>query len=419
MAPVGPPDAALRVWSHLELTTGTPVTILQDHNPPKLKVLSEKRQVQCKEKHTQPIKALTFYILLGAMKPELRETWTPAINVLTWFMLVTAILSVFTRLGTKYWIFRKLTVDDGLSIGSLVTCVGQSIAVSMATEGGLGQHFVPLAVSDVENMMKSQYAANILFVASMCCSKLALMMFIRNLTPASLDRWFALGLGIFITMWAVTGIFTASFQCQVPATWDYLYGECFDLVVWWNYLGVTNIVSEAGIIVQALLVIIRVQANIHKKVVLASVFLFRVVVTIAIICQLAYAEEAKGSGDPTWDTWTVTISTQMTQSLSIITACSPQFKPFLDSLRSSGMSLGGTSYGSQQRTYAGTSYKISRGQRTGETPSETHELVTMPEEAVNRTFVTSSPDCDAESQTSQSQIIREIRTWTVTETQRV
>lgn len=141
-------------------------------------------------------------------------------------------------------------------------------------------------------------------------------------------------------------------------------------------------------------------------------------VVIAIICQLAYAKDTKGSGDPSWDTWTVVVSTQMTQGLSIVTACSPQFKPFLDSLRSSGMSLGGTSYGSRQRTYAGTTYKVSRGHRTGETPSETHELVTMPGDTVNQTIVTSSPDCDAESQTSQSQIIREVRTWTVTETRR-
>ncbi|KAJ5433145.1 uncharacterized protein N7458_012301 [Penicillium daleae] len=350
------------------------------------------------------------------MKPELRETWTPAINVLTWFMLVTSILSVFTRLGTKYWIFRKLTIDDVLSIAALIACVGQSVAVSMATEGGLGQHFLPLDASNVEKMMKSQYTANILFVVSMCCSKLALMMFIRNLSPASLDRQFALGLGIFIVLWAISGVFTAAFQCRVPATWDYINGKCFDLVAWWNYLGVTNIISEGGIIAQALLVIIRVQADIHKKIVLSSVFLFRVVVVIAIICQLAYAKDTKGSDDPSWDTWTVVVSTQMTQALSIVTACSPQFKPFLDSLRSSGMSLGGTSYGSRQRTYAGTIYKISRGRRTGETPSETHELVTMPGDTVNQTIVTSSPDCDAESQTSQSQIIREVRTWTVTET---
>lgn len=88
------------------------------------------------------------------MKAELRDTWTPAVNVLTWFMLVVSILSVLTRLATKYWIFRKLTVDDLLSIAAMVTCVAQSIAVSTATAGGLGQHLKTLADSSKDGMMK-------------------------------------------------------------------------------------------------------------------------------------------------------------------------------------------------------------------------------------------------------------------------
>lgn len=56
------------------------------------------------------------------------------------------------------------------------------------------------------------------------------MMFIRSLTPAPLDRRFALGLGVFIVLWTITGVFTAAFECSVPNTWDYLYGKCFDLV---------------------------------------------------------------------------------------------------------------------------------------------------------------------------------------------
>ena len=90
----------------------------------------------------------------SVMHPELKNTWTPAVNVLTWFMLVTAILSVLTRLGTKYFFFRKFTFDDGLAASSIVFCVAESIAVSMATANGLGQHYKMLAETKVDNMMK-------------------------------------------------------------------------------------------------------------------------------------------------------------------------------------------------------------------------------------------------------------------------
>lgn len=88
------------------------------------------------------------------MRPELRQTWTPSINILTWFMLVASILSVFTRIGTKLWIFRKLTVDDILGIVAMAFCIAETIAISIATENGLGQHMNSLSQVNKIKMMK-------------------------------------------------------------------------------------------------------------------------------------------------------------------------------------------------------------------------------------------------------------------------
>lgn len=79
------------------------------------------------------------------------------------------------------------------------------------------------------------------------------------------------------------------------------------------------------------------------------------------------------------------------------------------------MSLGDSGYGSKQRTYGGTSsHKLSRAGHTRDAQSDTHELITINADSTNYTTVTSAVDCDAESQSSQAQIIREVRTWTVT-----
>lgn len=69
-------------------------------------------------------------------------------------MLVTSTLSVLTRLGTKFFIFRKLTIDDGFAAASMALCIGQSIAVSLATANGLGQHKNMLSELRIDNMMK-------------------------------------------------------------------------------------------------------------------------------------------------------------------------------------------------------------------------------------------------------------------------
>lgn len=45
---------------------------------------------------------------------------TPAVDVVTWFLLVVAMIAVLIRLGTKLWIFRKLHKDDYIMILSAV-----------------------------------------------------------------------------------------------------------------------------------------------------------------------------------------------------------------------------------------------------------------------------------------------------------
>jgi hypothetical protein len=69
---------------------------------------------------------------------------TAAVDVLTWFLLVTAILSVLIRLGTKCWIFRKLTRDDYLSILSLV---GVSLARNGRTQNNSSRCSAPRSLS--------------------------------------------------------------------------------------------------------------------------------------------------------------------------------------------------------------------------------------------------------------------------------
>ncbi|KAH8422279.1 uncharacterized protein LDX57_000037 [Aspergillus melleus] len=312
----------------------------------------------------------------------------------------------------------------------------------MATANGYGEPYERVSDSGMQNIMKAQYAANILFIASMCFSKLALIRFVRDLTPASFDRRFAVSLQGLTSVWALVGIITAAFQCKPPRTWDYLEGQCFRLDVWWDYLGVSNILTEMAIVVQAVLVIARVQTNVKKKVTLASVFALRILfvdpelpifeehpanapsVIVAILCQIVYARQTAHSTNITSDTWPVAISTQLAQCFSIVTACSPQFKPFMESLRSTGMRIDGmTRYGTSQKGYG--SQSASRASTLGSRSrhrSEVHELVSLPaKDSHHQATVTTAGagyDWDAESQTSQSRIIREVRTFTVTDAPR-
>ncbi|KAE8355354.1 hypothetical protein BDV28DRAFT_48871 [Aspergillus coremiiformis] len=355
---------------------------------------------------------------MAQLSPDSRA---PAMNVMTWFLMATAILSVFTRLGTKYWACRKFTRDDYFSILSLIICAAQSIAVSLATANGYGEHYESLSRSQIENVMKSQYSANILFIVSLYFSKLASISFIENLTPTTTtDHSVAMGLKISTLVWTVVGVIVLVFQCKLPRTWDYLSGQCLNVNAWWDYLGVTNILLESGMILQAMLVIARIQTHTKRKILLVVVFLFRIAVIASILCQVIAISKWSASPDLTYESWVVVISTQLVQSLSIMTACSPQFRPFLDGLRSTGVRLDEiTTHSRSQKGYGSSSASRARSRKLeGTDRDDAHELVTVPIHQTTVTTSAPSANWDAESQCSDTHIIREIRTWTVTEARR-
>jgi hypothetical protein len=138
------------------------------------------------------------------------------------------------------------------------------------------------------------------------------------------------------------------------------------------------------------------------------------------MAQVYFIHSTIDSSDATSETWSVTVTSQLVQCLSIVTASAPQFIPFLKQLQSTGMRLDGmTRYtlSSHHKSARSRYYLSTDRRRTGN--ESTHELDNIPL-ATTKTVVTSNvngseDDHDNESQSSQTGIIRETRTWTVTE----
>ncbi|KAF4156942.1 hypothetical protein CNMCM6936_005786 [Aspergillus lentulus] len=313
------------------------------------------------------------------------DTRDPAVNVTNWFLVVVVGLSVLIRLGTKFWIFHRLTSDDYLIIASLTFCIAQSAAISTAVSHGYGYHFATISSANFDQVMKSQYAAYILYIASLCLSKLSLSTFIRSLTPVHKDHFQAAVLQGLI---AVLGV----------AAWNY-------------FLSVSNIVTDCMIIAQALLLIAGIQATWKKKAVFASIFLSRVIVIVATIIEIVFSRDVRHSTDPTYDYCPTTIVSQVVQCASIVTACWGQLKPFLNQLKSNGLRIRGVDY--QYSTGKGQSSRSYGRSGTNHSREEHHELVPVAS-GQNLTMVSASPAWDADSQSSQTGIIRETRTWVVT-----
>ncbi|KAJ5599347.1 hypothetical protein VI817_000511 [Penicillium citrinum] len=356
------------------------------------------------------------------------ESKDPAVNVTTWVLLVVVILSVSARLGTKFNLFRKLTVDDWLMVGSLVFCVVQSIIISMAVASGYGKHFKDVSSPEFDQTMKYLYAGSLLYLISLALSKLSLAVFIRSLTPASKDRVYARIVEGIICTWAVATIFGTAFQCSMPRTWDFWNGKCFDEMAWIFFVTISNIVTDLIIFAQAMILISSIQTSLKRRLIFAGIFVPRLLwvlpeflsvstskansqklyrVPAAAIAQLALINKGRQSNDPTYGLCDLTILEEIIQCLSIVTACWGQLKPFLSWMRTNGLKIEGVD------DPTSWNYKYShRSQTNLRSIQRGHE--TFPNSLRDQILVTQ--DWEVDSQSSRAQIISENQPWPVDET---
>ncbi|KAK2765009.1 hypothetical protein FQN54_008708 [Arachnomyces sp. PD_36] len=381
----------------------------------------------------------------------LEDDKSALLDIFVWLFLVSGVLGVIVEAATKLIIRRRLGAEDYLILVSLAFAVGQSVCVSVQVANGLGKHLDVLGDSQRETIFKAEYTSNLLFVLCLCFTKLSLTIFIKNVAVIKFYQYAAYVLAAFTILWTVSSMFVFSFQCGLPQPWNYLDNRCIDRKTFGIYFGIMNIVTDLGPIVLMMVLASRIQTSIGRKLTIAGVFGSRIAVIAAVVCQLYYMIRATPTSDPTFDLWPAWICTQLVLALAIITTCIPYLKPFMDSLESGGYRAddtrrrGTNGYGSYNNTdnsgrpgakSAGSKGLFSlrssnnnsrdnlsgnRRQRQRRHTGGSHELGIMDNMAhlhgVTGTRVERSPsndwDDERNSESSQSRIIKETKTFTV------
>ncbi|KAH6886872.1 hypothetical protein B0T10DRAFT_607723 [Thelonectria olida] len=259
---------------------------------------------------------------------------SPLVQVLTLMFLVVAILACLVRTGTKIYMIKALRVDDLLVIAATVLAIGQSIAVFVGCDNGLGKHSNTLSSSTTDAFFKSQYSANALFIASLFCSKLSGTMTLRIMSQKN-QKWIILCCEVVVGLWGLTGLIVNLFQCRLPSPWSYAAtDQCINQTIFWTYYSIANIVTDIAIVIIMGENVLKIQTSLSKKILVMSVFGSRILVTPAIAVQIYYSNMAFASTDFSFSIWQAAIAIQLVQCLAIVTVCVPNLKPFLDSLES-------------------------------------------------------------------------------------
>ncbi len=78
--------------------------------------------------------------------------------------------------------------------------------------------------------MKGYYASELLYVFSLCFSKLSVLVLFYNVVVLRTHRLFILGFGSSIFAWSVASITAIAFQCELPRPWELMTLRCFNTV---------------------------------------------------------------------------------------------------------------------------------------------------------------------------------------------
>lgn len=122
-------------------------------------------------------------------------------------------------------------------------------------------------------------------------------------------------------------------------------------------------------------------------------------VTLGIIGELALIHDATHTNDPTYDLCEITITEQIIQCVSIVTACWGQLKPFLTWLQSNGLRIQNADFAN------GYGYKSSLGSHSQSRSRDRRQDVQRASPS-DRNEIVVTQDWEVGSQSSRAPVLR-------------
>ncbi|KAI9808500.1 MAG: hypothetical protein M1827_007205 [Pycnora praestabilis] len=258
----------------------------------------------------------------------------PLVNIAVWIVMVFMVLSVMTRLGTKFIITRLLEWDDALILSAMVFGIGETVAISIQVANGLGRTASLVSAAQLVKFQQAGYAAQMLYIAALACAKVSSLTFLAQLTPDTRHIKTTRVIALLVAVWAFVSILGIAFQCKLPHPWEITSSKCMHQNAFWYFVGAIDVVTDAAIMGMPLFIVWNLQLARARKAIVVGAFSARILVIVATICRLIYLGRASRSSDRTFDEFALIICTQVEVNLSIFASCVPYLKPFLESLES-------------------------------------------------------------------------------------
>ncbi|CAJ2509238.1 Uu.00g142640.m01.CDS01 [Anthostomella pinea] len=287
------------------------------------------------------------HLIQGRLAYITPDSQATGVSIATWFLATTFLIMYLSGQTVKYLMLQRFRLDDYFMLLATIFSFGLSVSYSIAASNGLGNRTV--SSEQMSTIQKAYYAADVLYVPSVCLVKISLLVFIRQIAIETRLSRFVLSLVGFTAVGGVAATLAAAFQCQTPTTWEIFTPKCFNQSGFWVGFGVIDMLTDVSIVVASVVLVWNVQLAFSRKAVVVACFAPQILVIITAACRLAYLVPVTSYDNPAFRSWIAVVCTEVQVCLSVSTACIPGVKPLFeaieagvwqsDELRRRGLSL--------------------------------------------------------------------------------
>ncbi|KAI9041299.1 uncharacterized protein KD926_007253 [Aspergillus affinis] len=259
-----------------------------------------------------------------------------AIKIISCFLLITSSGVVAACLIASWQALRRKLLIVTLLIATLISSILAGVAASIAAENGLGRSPGEYSDAQFKAIQKAIYVTEIFHVLTVGLGKLSFTALFYVLLSST--RWSraVVAAAVFLVLWTVTMIISASLECDPPEVWNLAEGNCRNprKTALWIYFGVSNILIEVLLIALPSLLVYSIQMSLHKRVIVIGCFSIRILDIVVTAVQIRYTYAFGARSSISLELWPWVMCSQVLQTVTIISACVPYLREFLRSFPS-------------------------------------------------------------------------------------
>jgi len=223
---------------------------------------------------------------------------------------------------------------------------------------GFGKVNELLHGSQFDNIQKAGYAADILFILSLSCTKCSISWFTARLSPDSKHQYICASIFWLSLLWGLSGILALSLRCDLSHPWVTVGVKCHNFLLLWQLIAAFDIIIEIGLFLLTVYLVWGLHMSGQKKRVVVLGFGFRLPLVAFAILHVHYVGKTIHSTNPAFDQIIPSIYEQVEMGWGLISATIPCLKGFVvdlgtgylgHNLGSSALAYGSNRYGSSNR----------------------------------------------------------------------